>query len=47
MCYVLRWKVIGEDDAIQYGPFPVPKGGLPVHVYRRTKDTPETTIQHH
>ncbi|XP_073153679.1 abscisic acid 8'-hydroxylase 2-like [Henckelia pumila] len=33
-----RWKVIGEDDAIQYGPFPVPKGGLPIHVYPKTKD---------
>ncbi|KZV37666.1 abscisic acid 8'-hydroxylase 2 [Dorcoceras hygrometricum] len=30
-----RWKVFGEEDAIQYGPFPVPKGGLPIHFYRR------------
>ncbi|XP_073270390.1 abscisic acid 8'-hydroxylase 2-like [Primulina huaijiensis] len=42
-----RWKVIGEDDAIQYDPFPVPKGGLPIHVYQRTKDTPEITFQYH
>ncbi|XP_010262547.1 PREDICTED: abscisic acid 8'-hydroxylase 2-like [Nelumbo nucifera] len=28
-----RWKVAGEDDeGIQYGPFPVPKGGLPIRV---------------
>ncbi|KAI3450363.1 hypothetical protein Pfo_007028 [Paulownia fortunei] len=31
-----RWKVIGEEDAIQYGPFPVPKGGLPIQVHRRS-----------
>ncbi|XP_011089493.1 abscisic acid 8'-hydroxylase 2 isoform X1 [Sesamum indicum] len=29
-----RWKVMGEGDAIQYGPFPVPKGGLPIQVCR-------------
>lgn len=27
-----RWRVIGEEDAIQYGPFPVPKGGLPIQL---------------
>ncbi|PIN25302.1 Cytochrome P450 CYP4/CYP19/CYP26 subfamily [Handroanthus impetiginosus] len=28
-----RWKVIGEDpDGVQYGPFPVPRGGLPIRV---------------
>lgn len=27
-----RWRVIGKEDAIQYGPFPVPKGGLPIQV---------------
>ncbi|KAL0369831.1 UNVERIFIED_CONTAM: Abscisic acid 8'-hydroxylase 2 [Sesamum angustifolium] len=30
-----RWKVMGEGDAIQYGPFPVPKGGLPIQVCRK------------
>ncbi|XP_073146356.1 abscisic acid 8'-hydroxylase 2 [Henckelia pumila] len=30
-----RWKVIGAKDAVQYGPFPVPKGGLPIQVYPR------------
>ncbi|KAF6158493.1 hypothetical protein GIB67_022090, partial [Kingdonia uniflora] len=24
-----RWEVIGEEEGIQYGSFPVPKGGLP------------------
>ncbi|KAL8154073.1 hypothetical protein V2J09_011833 [Rumex salicifolius] len=27
-----RWKVIGDEDGIQYGPFPVPKHGLPIKV---------------
>ncbi|KAH6766140.1 cytochrome P450 [Perilla frutescens var. hirtella] len=27
-----RWRVVGEEDTIQYGPFPVPKGGLPIQV---------------
>ncbi|KAJ9548391.1 hypothetical protein OSB04_020934 [Centaurea solstitialis] len=28
----LRWEVIGDDDGIQYGPFPVPQHGLPIKV---------------
>lgn len=28
----LRWEVIGENDGIQYGPFPVPQHGLPIKV---------------
>ncbi|KAE8653258.1 abscisic acid 8'-hydroxylase 2 isoform X1 [Cucumis sativus] len=32
-----RWKVVGEESEIQYGPFPVPKGGLPIKVYPRKK----------
>ncbi|KAL5747877.1 hypothetical protein ACOSP7_024895 [Xanthoceras sorbifolium] len=33
-----RWQVLGDDqDGIQYGPFPVPKLGLPIKVYRRNK----------
>ncbi|KAG7036942.1 Abscisic acid 8'-hydroxylase 2, partial [Cucurbita argyrosperma subsp. argyrosperma] len=28
-----RWKVVGEESGIQYGPFPVPKGGLPIKNY--------------
>ncbi|KAI6686857.1 hypothetical protein NL676_032770 [Syzygium grande] len=27
-----RWETVGQDDGIQYGPFPVPKGGLPIRV---------------
>ncbi|XP_052208074.1 abscisic acid 8'-hydroxylase 2-like isoform X2 [Diospyros lotus] len=30
-----RWEVIGDDDGVQYGPFPVPKGGLPIRVHQR------------
>lgn len=30
-----RWKVIGDEDGIQYGPFPVPKHGLPIKVEPR------------
>nr|GLL33591.1 abscisic acid 8'-hydroxylase 2-like [Ipomoea trifida] len=30
-----RWRVIGDNDSIQYGPFPVPQGGLPIKVCRR------------
>lgn len=35
-----RWKIMGDDeDGIQYGPFPVPKGGLPIKVIpRKNKD---------
>ncbi|KAL3530777.1 hypothetical protein ACH5RR_010099 [Cinchona calisaya] len=33
-----RWKVVGgEEDGIQYGPFPVPKRGLPIRVHQRKK----------
>ncbi|GMH11193.1 hypothetical protein Nepgr_013034 [Nepenthes gracilis] len=32
-----RWKVVGNADGIQYGPFPVPKGGLPIKVHRRNR----------
>lgn len=35
-----RWEVIGGNEGIQYGPFPVPKQGLPIRVLRRkTKKT--------
>ncbi|KAL9228715.1 hypothetical protein vseg_004265 [Gypsophila vaccaria] len=30
-----RWKVVGDDDGIQYVPFPVPKHGFPISVYPR------------
>jgi len=29
-----KWDVIGEDNGIQYGPFPVPKQGLPIKIQR-------------
>ncbi|ESW25071.1 hypothetical protein PHAVU_003G004800 [Phaseolus vulgaris] len=32
-----RWEVVGNEDGIQYGPFPVPKHGLPVKITPRTK----------
>ncbi|XP_022755803.1 abscisic acid 8'-hydroxylase 2-like isoform X2 [Durio zibethinus] len=30
-----RWQAVGDKDGIQYGPFPVPKRGLPVKVSPR------------
>ncbi|KAB1225921.1 Abscisic acid 8'-hydroxylase 2 [Morella rubra] len=27
-----RWEAVGDEDGIQYGPFPVPKRGLPIKV---------------
>ncbi|CAN6696000.1 unnamed protein product [Malus baccata var. baccata] len=32
-----RWQVTGDEDGIQYGPFPVPKQGLPIKVVPRNK----------
>uniref|UniRef100_A0A6N2MJX0 Uncharacterized protein n=1 Tax=Salix viminalis TaxID=40686 RepID=A0A6N2MJX0_SALVM len=32
-----RWQTVGVEDGIQYGPFPVPKWGLPLRVGRRNK----------
>ncbi|XP_052184159.1 abscisic acid 8'-hydroxylase 2-like [Diospyros lotus] len=32
-----RWEVVGDGDGIQYGPFPVPKQGLPIKVHRKIK----------
>ncbi|XP_028775711.1 abscisic acid 8'-hydroxylase 2 isoform X1 [Neltuma alba] len=32
-----RWQVVGNEDGIQYGPFPVPKHGLPVRITPRNK----------
>ncbi|XP_075633153.1 abscisic acid 8'-hydroxylase 2 [Castanea sativa] len=32
-----RWQVVGDEDGIQYGPFPVPKQGLPIKVTPRNK----------
>ncbi|EEF27842.1 cytochrome P450, putative [Ricinus communis] len=30
-----RWQAMEEEDGIQYGPFPVPKKGLPIRVTPR------------
>ncbi|KAF9675369.1 hypothetical protein SADUNF_Sadunf09G0025000 [Salix dunnii] len=32
-----RWQTLGDEDGIQYGPFPVPKLGLPLKMNRRNK----------
>ncbi|KAE9615785.1 putative (+)-abscisic acid 8'-hydroxylase [Lupinus albus] len=32
-----RWEVVGNEDGIQYGPFPVPKHGLPLKITLRKK----------
>ncbi|XP_061357226.1 abscisic acid 8'-hydroxylase 2-like [Gastrolobium bilobum] len=32
-----RWHVVGNEDGIQYSPFPVPKHGLPVKITPRNK----------
>nr|AJO53641.1 ABA 8'-hydroxylase 3 [Pyrus pyrifolia] len=32
-----RWQVAGDEEGIQYGPFPVPKQGLPIKVVPRNK----------
>ncbi|KAI3750091.1 hypothetical protein L2E82_20716 [Cichorium intybus] len=29
-----KWDVVGESNGIQYGPFPVPKQGLPIKLHR-------------
>ncbi|OAY61198.1 abscisic acid 8'-hydroxylase 2 [Manihot esculenta] len=33
-----RWKAMEDEDGIQYGPFPVPKGGLPIRVTPRPRN---------
>ncbi|GLT62927.1 hypothetical protein SLA2020_355290 [Shorea laevis] len=35
-----RWQSVGGEDGIQYGPFPVPKRGLPIKVTVRKKKEP-------
>ncbi|GLJ55943.1 hypothetical protein SUGI_1201000 [Cryptomeria japonica] len=32
-----RWDRVSAHNGIQYGPFPVPKGGLPIEVYQKTE----------
>ncbi|XP_010519301.1 PREDICTED: abscisic acid 8'-hydroxylase 4 [Tarenaya hassleriana] len=31
-----RWEVVGAEDGIQYGPFPVPQQGLPARFWERS-----------
>ncbi|XP_059626588.1 abscisic acid 8'-hydroxylase 2 [Cornus florida] len=33
-----RWEVIGNEDGVQYIPFPVPKRGLPIKVYPKNNN---------
>ncbi|KAJ9172375.1 hypothetical protein P3X46_015620 [Hevea brasiliensis] len=33
-----RWKAMEDEDGIQYGPFPVPKRGLPIRVTPRPRN---------
>eukprot|EP01018_Ginkgo_biloba_P032437 Gb_30377 [translate_table: standard] len=33
--HIGRWDVVGSENGIQYGPFPVPKQGLPIKVTRK------------
>lgn len=37
-----RWNVVGTEGGIQYGPFPIPKQGLPVKVRRKTEKCSST-----
>ncbi|XP_050236179.1 abscisic acid 8'-hydroxylase 2 isoform X2 [Mercurialis annua] len=34
-----RWQIVEEEDGIQYGPFPVPKRGLPIRVTHRPRSS--------
>lgn len=33
-CFVCRWETVGSSDEVEYRPFPVPKQGLPVRLWR-------------
>jgi len=39
-CSICRWEIVGSSDEVEYSPFPVPKHGLPVRLWRdnRTVD---------
>ncbi|KAF6141909.1 hypothetical protein GIB67_037877 [Kingdonia uniflora] len=34
-----KWEVVGEEEGIQYGQFPVPKGGLPLKITHKEEQT--------
>ncbi|KAK9126981.1 hypothetical protein Scep_015827 [Stephania cephalantha] len=40
-----RWETIGEEDGIQYVPFPVPKGGLPLKMVARNLNIYDHKVQ--
>ncbi|RLM84551.1 abscisic acid 8' [Panicum miliaceum] len=34
-----RWEIVGSSDEVEYSPFPVPKHGLPVRLWRENRTT--------
>lgn len=34
--FIYRWEVVGSGSGIQYGPFPVPLGGLAARFWKTT-----------
>ncbi|XP_043703096.1 abscisic acid 8'-hydroxylase 2-like [Telopea speciosissima] len=42
-----KWEVIGDDDGIQYVPFPVPKRGLPIWVTPKEEDEGEAESEYY
>ncbi|XP_058099893.1 abscisic acid 8'-hydroxylase 2-like [Magnolia sinica] len=42
---MFRWEVVGNDNGIKYGPFPVPKRGLPIRVTPRIHQTKDLRVQ--
>jgi (+)-abscisic acid 8'-hydroxylase len=39
LCLICRWEIIGSSDEVEYSPFPVPKHGLPVKLWREENST--------
>ncbi|KAF6166378.1 hypothetical protein GIB67_034929 [Kingdonia uniflora] len=38
-CPGSEWEAVGEEEGIQYGPFPIPKGGLPLKITHKEEQT--------
>ena len=36
-CSICRWEIVGSSDEVEYSPFPVPKHGLPVRLWRENR----------
>jgi (+)-abscisic acid 8'-hydroxylase len=36
---ICRWEIVGSSDEVEYSPFPVPKHGLPVRLWREENRT--------